>query len=647
MVPALPSLIRMHHQHRGGAQQQAKRPAAARGAGLHGLALSGATQHRSGRRAESHTCSPAAGWLVRICCIADGLVRLLVTASQRVTAVVAQVFLGCPVLPSVSHLLYSLGSEILLRALQLIRIGDCRLREQGSRRNAVETVTGTTSTSTGHAMRLWGTVTSRRARWRRKGIPCTCTGSALKLVGKGSAFCPRGGRAAAARVLLVVLLLCFSSCGRVESRRASPRAPAARSATLSGDESPPFTLAPNSVDDIAWRQRFLSRLVGTRGAPNATAIRHSFSDETPWSEEREAPGIGTNGRMQFLDGAGSIDFPTRDPDAHQSSRRRRISGPRPSNPEEGGEEQPARTQRLDRADSFDFLPSNDGTGLGLRGLVIVSPDGSTHRVAISLQAPNAQGGSGALLRLVSRVSSMLEAQGLYLQHNLPQELLPPPPSPASFSAGPAAFAGNGDGGGDGGEDTQRQDALWESASVEGDVSGLGDVALNAGAGAGGERETEEARNAQYVADMLQSLFTGGGRVGGADRGGFHSQQADAGGVAEARRHRFLEGMAVSEAARSALRRVGGSEGMEEGAAGMTRDRSSFDWQRGRNVPFGAPGGGNLGALAQRDAGRRREASYYRQTTEPRLIAREQGVGDSGHNMAALDEDSSFSREAGG
>ena len=95
---------------------------------------------------------------------------------------------------------------------------------------------------------------------------------------------------------------------------------AARSATPSGDESPPFTLAPNSIDDIAGRERFLSRLVGTRGAPNATAIRRSFSDETPWTEEREAPGIGTNGRMQFLDGAGSIDFPTRDPDAHQFSR---------------------------------------------------------------------------------------------------------------------------------------------------------------------------------------------------------------------------------------------------------------------------------------------------------------------------------------
>ena len=513
-----------------------------------------------------------------------------------------------------------------------------RLRERGS--PSLGEVTGTTSKSTGHAMRLWGTVKSRRARWRRKGILCTCTGSALQLVGKGSAFCrsERGGRAAAARVLLAVLLLCFSSCGRVESRRASPRTPAARSATPSGDESPPFTLAPNSVDDIAGRERFLSRLVGTRGAPNATAIRRSFSDEEPWTEEREAPGIGTNGRMQFLDGAGSIDFPTRD--AHQFSRRRRISGRRPSNPEEGGEEQPARTQRLDRADSFDFLPSHDGTGLGLRGLVIVSPDGSTHRVAISLQAPNAQGGSGALLRLVSRVSSMLEAQGLYLQHNLPQELLPPPPSPASFSAGPAAFAGNGDGGGDGGEGSHRQDALWEAASVEGDVSGLG-------AGEGGERETEEARNARYVANMLQSLFTGGGRVAGADRGGFPSQQAVAGGVAEARRHRFSEGMAVSEAARSALRRVEGSEGMEEGAAGMTRDRSSFDWQRGRNIPFGPPGGGNLGALAQRHAGRHREASYYRQTTEPRLIAREQGVGDSGHDMAALDEDSSFSREAGG
>ena len=71
------------------------------------------------------------------------------------------------------------------------------------------------------------------------------------------------------------------------------------------------------------------------------------------------------------------------------------------------------------------------------------------------------------------------------------------------------------------------------------------------------------------------------------------------------------------------------------------------WRHGGRNIFGAPGGGNLGALAQRDAGRHREASYYRLTTEPRLIAREQGVGDSGHNMAALDEDSSFSREAGG
>jgi len=202
--------------------------------------------------------------------------------------------------------------------------------------------------------------------------------------------------------------------------------------------APPFALAASSIDQIADRAS-ASEMRGSRMPP------------------REIGGW----QGQPIDGAGSRDFPHASHRPASARRRRRqesetLAGAAP----DGAAGGPRMTAG--------FRVPGPGSESGLHGLVIFSPDGSTHRAAVSLSRPSSAGGTNALVRLVSRVASLLRSQGLSLQHNLPQDYVD-------------ALTGEE-------QEVAGQDAQEELAGARAE-------------------ETEEAeRSAQYLAGMLQSLF---------------------------------------------------------------------------------------------------------------------------------------------